>query len=217
MIFFHFFLRKIWKIKFWPRKKNLLLECLLRFSTMFYKTKLKLIEFVMMLDCFTELNIRNTQKRKHLCHTRTRIMNFFHLVTFHQLGPLGRVGLVVTESVCLCVCLMSVWEGGMRKKGAGKKEKKITQPIEEEKNLFKLVLVLLSASVERVSVSRMRDFYLTYPFFLWWQTKSSIFRNYWIKNAFSSIRSYSCWFVLLELEFFNLHETVNPRLFVGLL
>ena len=29
VIFFHFFLRKIWKIKFRPRKKNLLLECLI--------------------------------------------------------------------------------------------------------------------------------------------------------------------------------------------
>ena len=26
-------------------------------------------------------------------------------VIFHQLGPLGRVGLVVAKSVCLCVCL----------------------------------------------------------------------------------------------------------------
>ena len=26
-------------------------------------------------------------------------------VNFHQLGPLGRVGLVVTESVCVCVCV----------------------------------------------------------------------------------------------------------------
>ena len=35
----------------------------LKISTMFYKTKLKLLEFVMMLYCFTKLNIRNTQKR----------------------------------------------------------------------------------------------------------------------------------------------------------
>ena len=35
----------------------------LKISTMFYKTKLLLLQFVMMLYCFTELNIRNTQKR----------------------------------------------------------------------------------------------------------------------------------------------------------
>ena len=50
---------------------------------------------------------------------------------FHQLGPLGRVGLVVGMSVCVSVC---VWD------------KK------------KIVSVLLSASVKRVGVSRMQDF-----------------------------------------------------------
>ena len=35
----------------------------LSFSTMFYKTKLKLIKFVIILYCFTELKIRNTQKK----------------------------------------------------------------------------------------------------------------------------------------------------------
>ena len=30
---------------------------------MFYKTKLKLIQFVMLLYLFTEMNIQNTQKR----------------------------------------------------------------------------------------------------------------------------------------------------------
>ena len=32
-------------------------------------------------------------------------LNFYSLTTFHQLGPLGRVGLVVAESVCLSICL----------------------------------------------------------------------------------------------------------------
>ena len=35
----------------------------LRFSIMFCKTKLKLMEFVMMLYCYTALNISNTHKR----------------------------------------------------------------------------------------------------------------------------------------------------------
>ena len=32
-------------------------------------------------------------------------IEFALLIFFHQLGPLGRVGLAVTESVCLFVCL----------------------------------------------------------------------------------------------------------------
>ena len=38
------------------------LKTQLRFSIWFCKTNLKVIKFVMMLYCFTELNIRNTQK-----------------------------------------------------------------------------------------------------------------------------------------------------------
>ena len=40
------------------------LTTLLRFSTVFYKSKLKLVNFVMMLYCFTEPNKRNTPKKK---------------------------------------------------------------------------------------------------------------------------------------------------------
>ena len=51
--------------------------------------------------------------------------------------------------------------GGLKKKG---QKKIITQPIEEKKknscNLIKFVLVLLFALVERVGVSRMRDFFV---------------------------------------------------------
>ena len=106
---------------------------------------------------------------------------------FHQLGPLGRVGLVVAKSVCvfvwcLCVCPIpmrfflrpligpvitwSVWglSLGGRIKGAEKRGKKKNYHASYRKkkkscNLFKFVLVLLSASVERVCVSRMRDFF----------------------------------------------------------
>ena len=33
------------------------------------------------------------------------LCSYIHKSNFHQLGPLGRVGLVVTKSVCLSVCL----------------------------------------------------------------------------------------------------------------
>ena len=54
--------------------------------------------------------------------------------------------------------------GGLKKQKQNKK--KITQPMKKKKNdksrnLFKFVSVLLSASVERVGVSRMRDFFFT--------------------------------------------------------
>ena len=63
--------------------------------------------------------------------------------------------------------------GGVEKRGKKKKKKK------KSRNLFKFVLVLLSASVERVGVSRMQDFWL---YSLWnpyhrtqffWGTRSS--------------------------------------------
>ena len=38
--------------------------------------------------------------------------------------------------------------------------------LDTSRNLFKFVLVVLSASVERVGVSRMRDFFITYLFLL---------------------------------------------------
>ena len=51
----------------------------------------------------------------------------------------------------------------MGRKKTKQKTYLITQHIEEEKNqsrnLFKFVLVLLSASAKRVGVSRMRDFF----------------------------------------------------------
>ena len=49
------------------------------------------------------------------------------------------------------------------------------------------------------------SFNLQYPNLSWWPTEFFIFRNFWIKNKFSVMRSFSCWFVLLELEFLNLH------------
>ena len=33
------------------------------------------------------------------------LLAFWVMILFHQLGPLGRVGLRVAMSVCLCVCL----------------------------------------------------------------------------------------------------------------
>ena len=61
-------------------------------------------------------------RKNHYNYQSTKVSSYFHYkqifkcisieswpsVNFHQLGPLGRVGLVVAMSVCLCVCV-SVW------------------------------------------------------------------------------------------------------------
>ena len=110
---------------------------------------------------------------------------------FHQLGPLGQVGLVATcPSVCGCVCLMSpshvifseasYWPSGHMIRSRPLIGSQVTfffaqKPLgggggdaagrDEEKKelkcfLFKFVSALLSASVERGGVSRMRGFLL---------------------------------------------------------
>ena len=64
----------------------------LRFSTMFYKTKLKLIRFVMILYCFTELKIRNTQKRNKASvpHENRKGFYYHNLSYYHcYYGPLA--------------------------------------------------------------------------------------------------------------------------------
>ena len=68
--------------------------------------------------------------------------------------------------------------GGRKKRGRKNKTKNIFNNAiywkkkgkDKSRNLFKFVLGLLSASVERVGVSRMRDFFLNYlnfPEFTW--------------------------------------------------
>ena len=80
---------------------------------------------------------------------------------FHQLCPLGRVGLVVAMSVSACCPLPmqffpKPWEA--KKNNSSNLSKKKFQ--DKSRNLFKFVLVILCASVERVGVSRMRDFFV---------------------------------------------------------
>ena len=57
-----------------------------RFSTMFYKTKMKLVKLFMMLYCFTELNIRNTQKRNQssLPHENQDNIFFYKNWSYYQ-------------------------------------------------------------------------------------------------------------------------------------
>ena len=50
-------------------------------------------------------NIKNFKKMLVLLYALVKRFIVYCMRHFHQLGPLGRVGLVVTESVCLCVCL----------------------------------------------------------------------------------------------------------------
>ena len=111
---------------------------------------------------------------------------------FHQLGPLGRVGLVVDMSVCLCVWCPLPMRFVLRPLIGPQVTRSdqglwlvnlpslpnlapplflpksplaaaaVTTARRDKKKLkwflFKFVSVLLSASVERVGVSRMRDF-----------------------------------------------------------
>ena len=67
--------------------------------------------------------------------------------------------------------------GRGRKKGAGKKKKR---KIDKSRNLFKFVLVLLSASIERVGVSRMRHFKIILPFGTVLYTGIKV--NFWLVN-----------------------------------
>ena len=94
---------------------------------------------------------------------------------FHQLCPMGRFGLVVTESVCLSVCL-SPFHAIFFEASRWSSDK--------SRNLFKLVLVLLSAAVERVSVSRMWDFLKSNVYFsLSLPDRMIVFFEIWSRNS----------------------------------
>ena len=69
----------------------------------------------------------------------------------------------------------------------------------KSRNLFKFVSVLLSASVERVGVSRMRDFFLESVFF-----KTNSFSNYLLNGTLGTLVA------LMEAELQQL-----PRVFFG--
>ena len=100
----------------------------------------------------------------------TRGVQHKDMCCFHQLGPLGLVGLVVAESVSVFVCCplpMRLFLGlslALRShdqfKASDWSTYKIYIYIYKSRNLFKFVLVLLSALVERVGVSCKRDFFL---------------------------------------------------------
>ena len=84
------------------------------------------------------------------------------MLDFHLLGPLGQVGLVVDMSVCLSVCLSPshaiFFEASYWPSGHMISSRPLIGHSPSLPNLA-LAAVLLSASVERVGVSRMRDFY----------------------------------------------------------
>ena len=96
-----------------------------------------------------------------------------------QLGPVGRVGLEVAKSVwwsvvvVICVfvpfpwdffrgCSLALWSHDHFEASYWSTLPQLK--IKKSRNLFKFVLFLLSASVERVGVSCMRDFLNQYLF-----------------------------------------------------
>ena len=85
--------------------------------------------------------VQKKNKKKVLQLFWTDLRNFDDKI-FTNGAPLGRVGHRVAMSVCLSVCL---------------KKKNV---LDKSRDLLKFISVLLSASVERVGVSRMQDFSL---------------------------------------------------------
>ena len=62
--------------------------------------------FLLVLHYYKKKNQPKTPNSKIFCQFRVLwLPEFFSTINFHQLGPLGRVGLVVAMSVCLCVCV----------------------------------------------------------------------------------------------------------------
>ena len=108
--------------------------------------------------------------------------------SFHQLGPLGRVGLVVAMSLCCRLLVpfpcdfcrglsLALWSHDQFEASHWSALPTLLLPpgpnppwsykhfclfVDKSRFLFKFVSVLLSASVKRVGVSRIWDFYVWY-------------------------------------------------------
>ena len=75
----HIVNNKVW---YW-RSLSCNLTTPLRFNTMYYKTKLKLIKFVMRLYCFTELKKKKHPEKKKMFLQHKKQDNFFKIIICH--------------------------------------------------------------------------------------------------------------------------------------